>query len=76
MTDAEGKGFAVALNTETLTELGAVVALALERIKAPETRGQLLWNVGRAVVRELLETQEEKANGPPDADAARETDRK
>lgn len=57
MTDAEGQGIAVALNAETLAELVAQGSAALERIKSPETRGEVLWNLGRAVVRELFSPQ-------------------
>lgn len=75
MTDEAGKGFAIALNTETLTELGAQVAMALERVKAPEMRGRVLWNVGRAVVRELLKPTEESPDGPSEPDPTRAKDR-
>lgn len=54
LTDPQGHGFAVALNNETLSELGAQIAVALEQVKAPETRGPFLWNLARAVVREVL----------------------
>jgi hypothetical protein len=76
MTDAEGKGIAVALNTETLTEIVAQGTVALERLKSPETRGQALWSLGRAVVRELFKPNQERADGPSEPDAAREKDRK
>lgn len=75
MTDAAGKGVAVALNAETLGELVAQGTVALERLKVPETRGQILWNVGRAVVRELFKPKQERADGPSEPDAAREKDR-
>jgi len=66
LTDPQGHGFAVALNTETLNELGAQIAVALERVKAPETRGQFLWNIARAVVREVLTPNEKRAHGTGD----------
>lgn len=75
MTDQEGKGFAVPLNTESLTELAAQAAAALERVKAPETRGQVLWNIARAVVRELTAPNQKKADGPSEPDPTRAKDR-
>lgn len=66
MTDPEGKGFAVALNAETLNELGAQIAVALELVKAPETRGPFLWNLARAVVREVLKPNGKGADGTGD----------
>jgi hypothetical protein len=64
VTDPEGHGFAVPLNAETLNELGAQLAVALERVKAPETRGPFLWNLARAVVRELVPAK--GSDGPSD----------
>lgn len=75
MTDADGKGVAVALNAETLNELMAQGALALERLQAPETRGTVMWNLGRAIVRELLNPNPKKPDGPSEPDASREKDR-
>lgn len=74
MTDDAGAGVAVALNAETLGELVAQGTVALERLQSPETRGQVLWNLGRAVVRELLNPTP-RPHGPSEPDAAREKDR-
>lgn len=59
-TDDKGEGIAVALNVETLTEINTQATAALERLKEPETRSQIFWNVGRALVRELLKPSEKK----------------
>lgn len=75
LVDDAGKGYAVALNAETLTALVAQGTLALESLKSPETRGQVLWNLGRAVVRELFNQPKRDDDGPPEPDAAREKDR-
>lgn len=75
MTDPDGKGFSVALNAETLNELAAQAYVALERLKAPEKRGLTLWNIARAVVRELTAPQEKKDDGPPEPDPARDPNR-
>jgi hypothetical protein len=65
LVDEAGKGFAVALNAETLSELSAQVAIALEKLREPEQRRSLLWNVARAVVREL---GVKGKDGPPEPD--------
>jgi hypothetical protein len=66
LVDDAGKGFAVALNAETLSELGAQVAVALEKLREPEQRSSFLWNVARAVVRELGVGKGK--DGPPEPD--------
>jgi hypothetical protein len=66
MTDPQGHGFAVALNAETLNELGAQIAVALEQVKAPETRGPFLWNLARVVLREVMTRKEKGADGTGD----------
>lgn len=73
LVDDEGHGFAVPLNQDTLAELGAQCAGALERLQSPEKRGRLLWRLGRAVVRELMQPEEHGPTSPPDT--AREKDR-
>ena len=75
MTDSAGEGVAVPLNAETLTQLVAQGTLALERLKSPETRGQMLASLGRAVVRELFNPTKAKADGPSDPDPTRTKDR-
>lgn len=70
VTDAEGKGVAVKLSAETLTELAAQTTLALERLKHPEG----IWNLARAIVRELTKP-DESTDGSPEPDTAREKDR-
>ncbi len=75
LVDDAGKGYAVALNGETLAALVAQGTAALESLKSPETRGTMLWNVGRAVVRELFNPTKPRDDGPPEPDAAREKDR-
>jgi hypothetical protein len=75
LTDEAGEGIAVALNAETLTQLVAQGTLALDRLKSPETRGEVLWNLGRAVVRELFNPTKTKADGTPEPDSARTKDR-
>jgi hypothetical protein len=75
MTDSAGEGIAVPLNAETLTQLVAQGTLALERLKSPETRGQMLASLGRAVVRELFNPTKPKADGPSEPDPTRTKDR-
>lgn len=72
LVDETGHGYAVPLNQETLTELGAQCAAALERLQSPDQRGRLLWRLGRAVVRELMQPE---AHGTPETEPAREEDR-
>jgi hypothetical protein len=71
VTDTEGKGVAVPLNAETVRE----ISHALERLKAPETRSQLFKNVAHAIAQTLLGTPENKADGTPEPDPTRKTDR-
>ncbi len=70
----DGHGFAVPLNAETMTELGSQIAVALERLKAPEERGRIFWRLGRAIVKELLGP--EGAHGTPEPDSDRKKDSK
>lgn len=76
LVDETGHGYAVPLNQEMLTELGAQCAAALERLQSPG-RGRLLWRLGRAVVRELMKPEEDgkRSTETPPADTARATDR-
>lgn len=60
MTNDAGEGVAVPLNAETLGEIVTQGAAALERLKSPETRRPLLWNIAKAVVRELAGAHEKK----------------
>jgi hypothetical protein len=58
MTDSEGHGVVVPLTRETLDELAAQVAVVVAKIKGPDG-GNFLWNVARAVAREVLDTKKE-----------------
>lgn len=73
MVDDDGHGYAVALNEQTLTELGGQITAALEKLQAPERRGQVLWRIGRAIVRELMRKDDD--GSPPSADRARAENR-
>ncbi len=75
MTNDAGEGVAVALNAETLAELVTQGTAALKRLQSPETRGQVLSNLVRAVVREVLNPTPKRDDGPPAPDPAREKDR-
>lgn len=75
VTNAAGEGVAVALNKETLGELVAQGTIALEALQSPGTRGTLFWNIGRAVVRELLKHPTPERDGTPPPDPTREKDR-
>lgn len=66
LTDSKGDGVAVPLNLDTANELAAQLAIALERLRAPETRSGFLWSLARAVAREVL-TPEGSKRGTPGA---------
>lgn len=66
LVDDQGKGFAVPINLETAENLAAQLAIALERLRSPDTRGGFLFAVAKAVAREMLKQPKGKSSGTPD----------
>lgn len=69
VTDNDGHGVAIPLNGEALAELGAQVAIALERMKEPSARNALLWRIAKIVAAEVVKpgSENEAKNGPSDS---------
>lgn len=65
VTDNEGHGVAIPLNGEALAELGAQIALALERLKEPAGRSSFFWRIAKAVAAEVVKpgSDDEAGNG-------------
>lgn len=76
VTDNDGHGVAIPLDRQSLSELGAQVAVALERLREPGGRASFIWNVVRAVAAETMNpTNKGPESGIPDADGSGKKDR-
>jgi hypothetical protein len=62
VTDSEGKGVAIPLDSRSIVELTAGLARARAKLVRPEGRKVLMRELGR-IVWELMTDPKEKANG-------------